>query len=94
MQVPLAVLAALLDRLGRHEPAATIAGYALSPVTKAWNPEINTVTAHLRDVLGEQTHESFARRGESMTATEMAKYAYDQINQARAELTAKSSAPK
>ena len=28
---PLAVLAALFDRLGRYEPAATIAGFSLSP---------------------------------------------------------------
>ena len=30
---PLAVLAALFDRLGRYEPAATIAGFALSPLS-------------------------------------------------------------
>ena len=35
MRVPLAVLAACLDRLGRDEPAPTIAGYAFSPITKA-----------------------------------------------------------
>ena len=29
---PLAILAALLDRLGRYEPAATIAGFAVSPL--------------------------------------------------------------
>ena len=29
----LAILAALFDRLGRYEPAATIAGFALSPLT-------------------------------------------------------------
>ncbi|MGA9357881.1 MAG: adenylate/guanylate cyclase domain-containing protein, partial [Mycobacterium sp.] len=31
LRVPLASLAALFDRLGRYEPAATIAGFALSP---------------------------------------------------------------
>ena len=31
MRSPLAILAALFDRLGRNEPAATIAGFALSP---------------------------------------------------------------
>ena len=30
---PLAILAALFDRLGRYEPAATIAGFAISPLT-------------------------------------------------------------
>ncbi|PXW99580.1 ATP-binding protein [Mycolicibacterium moriokaense] len=88
MRVPLAVLAAFLDRLGRDEAAATIAGYALGPITKAWIPEMNTVIAHLRDVLGDQTYESLAHNGETMTTTAMATYAYDQIDQARAELIA------
>ncbi len=34
MRNPLARLATVLDRLGRHEPAATIAGFALSPSPK------------------------------------------------------------
>ena len=86
MRVPLAVLAAFLDRLGRDEPAATIAGYAFSPVTKSWIPEIHTVIAHLRDVLGDQTYESLARKGETMPTAAMAMYAYDQIDQSRTEL--------
>ena len=90
MRVPLAVLAAFLDRLGRDEPAATIAGFAFSPITIAWIPELNTAIAHLRDVLGDQTYESLARKGETMTTTAMVTYAYDQIDQARAELNAVS----
>jgi predicted ATPase/class 3 adenylate cyclase len=90
MRVPLAVLAAFLDRLGRDEPAATIAGYAFSPITKAWIPEINTAIAHLRDVLGDQTYEPLACAGETMTAAEMVTYAYDQIDQARTDLNAVS----
>ena len=90
MRVPLAVLAAFLDRLGRYEPAATIAGFAFSPLTAAWVPEINTAIAHLRDVLGDQTYESLARKGETMTTAAMVTYAYDQIDQARAELNAVS----
>ena len=35
MRVPLAILAAFFDRLGRYEPAATIAGFAFSPLTAA-----------------------------------------------------------
>ena len=46
--------------------------------------------AHLRDVLGDQTYESLAHKGETMTAAAMATYAYDQIDQARAELNAVS----
>ena len=86
IRAPLAVLAALFDRLGRYEPAATIAGFALSPIAAATVPEITTAITHLRDVLGEATYESLARNGETMTTAAMATYAYDQIDQARTEL--------
>jgi hypothetical protein len=86
IRVPLAILAALFDRLGRYEPAATIVGFALSPMAAAAVPEITTVIAHLRDVLGEATYESHACKGETMTSAAMATYAYDQIDQARTEL--------
>jgi predicted ATPase len=85
IRVPLAVLAALFDRLGRYEPAATIAGFALSPLT-ARLAEFNTAIAHLRDVLGDPAYESLTRAGEKMTTAAMATYAYDQIDQARREL--------
>jgi hypothetical protein len=49
-------------------------------------PEITTTIAHLRDVLGDQTYESLARKGETMTTAEMVAYAYAQIDQARVEL--------
>jgi hypothetical protein len=86
IRVPLAVLAVLFDRLGRHEPAATIAGFALSPLTSTAMPEFNRAIIHFRDVLGEQTYESLARKGETMTTAAVATYAYDQIDQARTEL--------
>ena len=86
MRSPLAVLAALFDRLGRHEAAATIAGFAFSPMTAAVFAEITTAITHLRSVLGDQTYKSLARKGETMTTAEMATYVYDQIDQARAEL--------
>jgi predicted ATPase len=82
---PLAVLAALFDRLGRYEPAATIAGFALSPLSAGF-PEVPTAIAHLRDVLGDQVYESLARKGETMSMAAMVTYAYDQIDQARTEL--------
>jgi hypothetical protein len=58
LRVPLAILAALFDRLGRYEPAATIAGFALSPFSASAVPEITTAITHLRDVLGEATYEA------------------------------------
>jgi hypothetical protein len=84
---PLAVLAAYFDQLGRYEPAATITGFAVNPLTPLFT-EINTVITHLREVLGDQAYESLAHKGEGMTTTSMATYAYDQIDQARAELNA------
>jgi hypothetical protein len=87
---PLAVLAAFLNRRARYEPAATIAGFALSPFTAAAFPEFNTAIAHLRDVLGDPAYESLAHTGEKMTTGAMATYAYDQIDQARTELEHRS----
>jgi hypothetical protein len=84
---PLAVLAAFFDRLGRYEPAATLAGFAVNPLTPLFT-QISAAMAHLREVLGAQTYESLARKGEAMTTAEMVAYAYDQIDQARTELTA------
>jgi len=85
VRVAQAQLAILFDRLGRYEPAATIAGSAFSPLTAAL-PEFSAAIAHLRDVLGDQTYESLARNGEAMSTAAMVAYAYDQIDQARAEL--------
>jgi predicted ATPase/class 3 adenylate cyclase len=86
----LATLAVFLDRLGRLEPAATIAGFAFSPLTASSFPQLSTAITHLRDVLGDQTYESLARKGETMTTAAIATYAYDQIDQARAALNAVS----
>ena len=86
IRVPLAILAALFDRLGRYEPAATVAGFALSSFSVAAVPEITTAITHLREVLGEANYETLARKGETMTTAAMATYAYDQIDQARTEL--------
>jgi hypothetical protein len=83
---PLAVLAAHFDRLGRHESAATIAGFALSPLTEATSANINATVAHLREALGDESYESLARKGEAMATAAMVTYAYDQIDQARTEL--------
>jgi predicted ATPase/class 3 adenylate cyclase len=83
---PLAIFAVLFDRLGRYEPAATIAGFAVDAMTARAFPEFTAAIAHLREVLGDQTYESLARKGETMTTAAMVTYAYDQIDQARTEL--------
>jgi predicted ATPase len=85
---PLGWLAVFFDRLRRYEPAATIAGFVVTSPLAALPilAEFGTAIAHLRDVLGDQTYESLAHKGETMTTAEMATYVYDQIDQARTEL--------
>ena len=90
IRVPLAVLATVFDRLGRYEPAATIAGFAFSPLIASGFAKLSTAIAQLRDVLGDQTYEPLAHKGETMTTAVMVTYAYDQIDQARTELPAVS----
>jgi hypothetical protein len=67
MPMPLAVLAAFLDRLGHNEPAAVLSGFAAAPLTRTAFPEINTAITHLHEVLGSQAYESLAHAGETMT---------------------------
>jgi predicted ATPase len=88
LRAPLGFLAAFFDRLGRYEPAATIAGFVVSSPLAALSvmAEFGTAIAHLRNVLGEATYESLTRKGETMTTAEIVTYAYDQIDQARAAL--------
>jgi hypothetical protein len=83
----MATLSRVLHRIGRYEPSATIAGFALTPFAVASVPELRTTTAHLRHVLGDQDDESFARTTETMSTAEKAASAYVQIDQARAALT-------
>ena len=41
-----------------------------------------------RGVLGDQSYEALARKGETLSTAGMVTYAYDQIDQARTELNA------
>jgi hypothetical protein len=89
IRTPVAVLAAFLDRLGHHDAAAKVAGFAVSfPLATSAFPEVTTAIAHLYDVLGDQTCELLARKGETMTTAAIATYAYSQIDQVRGELKA------
>src|SRR5258705_6094684 len=80
LRVPLAILADVFDRLGHHEPAATISAFATTPLTRASVPEINAIISHLREVLGDEAYESLARAGATMTSAEIAALALDQID--------------
>ena len=63
-----------------------LAGVVLGPRPPPPFPEISAAVAHPREVLGDQTYESLARTGATMTTAAMVTYAYDQIDQARTEL--------
>ncbi|MGO9030412.1 ATP-binding protein [Mycobacterium sp.] len=82
----LGVLIPLFDRLGHHEAAATISGFAATSYTRLIVSEMDVAITHLRNVLGDETYESLAHKGETMTTAAMVTYAYDQIDQARTEL--------
>ena len=86
IRVALAILVSLFDRLGRYEPAAIIAGFALSPLTATGLSWFTAAMAHLHEVLGSEAYDPLAQKGKSMTTAEMARYAYEQIDQARTEL--------
>ena len=81
---PLAIFAALLDRLGHHEQAATISGFAASAFTLASSH--NSAQRSPISAMSSVTSLRIARpQGRAMTTAAMATYAYDQIDQARAE---------
>jgi predicted ATPase len=86
MLTPLAILATELCRLGHHEPAAMLSGFANTPFTRASYLEMKTLTAHLREALGDDTYEANARVGKAMTPAAVATYAFEQIDLARADL--------
>ena len=65
MHNPLAILAGVFDRLGHHEQAATISGFAASPMALAGYPQLEATITHLREVLGDEAYESFAHAGET-----------------------------
>jgi predicted ATPase len=81
---PMTILAALLSRLGHHEPAAIICHFADTPFTRVGYPELTTTIAYLSEVLGVEAYTALAGRATSMTNAAMAAYAFDQIDRARA----------
>jgi hypothetical protein len=90
MRIPMATLCTVLDRMGRYEPAATIAGFASlpSPRRRRLNFSLRQPICALSSVT--KTTNRFARKGETMSTAEIATYAYDQIDQARTALDAVS----
>ncbi|WP_082993213.1 AAA family ATPase [Mycobacterium sp. 1245111.1] len=88
IRAALGLLVTFLARHEHYETAAVVAGFArVAPTAAGMVAEFRTAAAHLRHMLGDQTYESLARRGETMTTAEIANYAYDQIDRARTELS-------
>jgi predicted ATPase len=91
IHTPLATLAILLRRLGRVQEAATIIGFAAQdPISVAVYPDLHDLIGELREVVGEETYEALARKGDAMTTMEIVNFGYQQIDRARADLVAAS----
>jgi tetratricopeptide (TPR) repeat protein len=87
IHMPLASLAMLLRRLGRFQDAVTIISFAAqTPISMAVYPDLQDLIADLRELVGKRACEALARKAETMTISEIVNFAYDQIDQARAEL--------
>jgi hypothetical protein len=80
-----------LCQLGHYEPAATLADFSDDALTRVAFPEITATITQLREVLGDERYESYARVGLAMTNAAMANYAFEQIDAARAELSSPST---
>ena len=87
---PMAVLAQLFDHIGSYEPAAMLSGFAEISFATSYFQDTEITIAHLREALGDETYTAFADRGKSMTSAAFAKYALEQIDRERAELTSKA----
>lgn len=83
---PLAVLAALLHRLGYLDAAAIIAHFADAPFTRVGYPEITATLDQLVDMLGDEAYQRLANRADTMTNAGMVAYATERIDAARAAL--------
>jgi predicted ATPase len=86
LHTPLGQLATFFDRLGYHQPAATIMGFADDFYLRHTYGAFDATVTHLREALGDQAFESFTRTGKIMTSAAMASYALEQIDLARAGL--------
>jgi predicted ATPase len=87
---PMAVLAQFFDHIGSYEPAAMLSGFAETSFATSYFRDTEITITHLRKVLGDETYTALADRGRSMTSAAFAKYALEQIDRVRTELTSPS----
>ena len=83
LRIAMGELATVLDLLGQPGPAATVAGFALSRMTNAAQPDLATTVDHVRQVLGDDVHGSLAAEGESMSRAAAVRFALEQIERER-----------
>jgi predicted ATPase/class 3 adenylate cyclase len=83
-RTPLAVLAGLLHQVGRHEPAALLAGAAEYAGMAAY-PDLVAMIEDIRESAGADTFDALADRGRSMENTAVFRYALEQIDDVRAD---------
>src|SRR5262249_22976553 len=84
---PMEVLAHFFDRNGHYTAAALLSGFATTSIATNWLPEAGFTTTHLREALGDETYTALAARGAAMTPAAVAKYAMEQIDIVRGELS-------
>jgi predicted ATPase/class 3 adenylate cyclase len=79
---PLAVLAGLLHRVGRHEPAAVLAGAAEFAGMSSY-PDLVATIEDIRETLGADNFDALAERGHTMETTAKFRFALEQIDDVR-----------
>ncbi|MFG1934159.1 ATP-binding protein [Mycobacterium sp. NPDC048908] len=82
----LAVLSGLFDRLQQYEAAAILSACGTNPFAVSTYPELQGTIGHLREVLGDDTYESFRSIGEAKTDAALIAFAFEQIDITRARL--------
>ena len=82
-----AILISVLDHMGRHVAAATVAGFAVNPFILAAIPETDVALAHVRECLGDLQFEALRRTGAAMPTPVMVEFVENEIADIRAELT-------
>lgn len=83
-----AIVISILDHMGRHVAAATVAGFAVNPFILAAIPETQLALTHARESLGDVQFEALHRTGAAMTTPAMVEFVENEIADLRAELTA------
>jgi hypothetical protein len=81
------VLTTVLSALECFESAAIVSGFAARGLAVSAFPEVPAAIAHLRKSLDKERFEALAAQGLAMTYSEMATYALEQIDRARAQVT-------